>query len=147
MEQKDFQCPEDREFFINFLAGGDEEKFEREYRDYFDFRNPEIKRKEFNAIRNKAFKELVQRYGLKCQLHIHPDCSKNAKFNVDHFIPLSTNELNKKLRHMKRMGRRKVPAQSFGSNNIKNLFIACGRCNGYKKHRLVLHKWHYIGII
>jgi 5-methylcytosine-specific restriction endonuclease McrA len=132
-----FQYPEDRDFFVNFLAGGDEDLFNKEFADYFDFRDPKIKRGEFNRIRNKVFQELVRKHGKKCQLRIHPDCGKNGKFDVDHFIPLSTNELNKRLRHIKRTAHRKVPAQSFGSNNIKNLLIACSRCNAYKKHRIL----------
>lgn len=134
---KKFKYPEDRDFFIDFLASGDENKFDKEFPDYFDFRSSKIKRDEFNKIRNDVFRKLLVKYGEKCQLKIHPDCSKINKFEVDHFIPLSTNELNKKLRHMKRTSDRKVPAQSFGSNNIKNLLIACSRCNAFKKHLLI----------
>lgn len=137
MKQIDFEYPEDRDFFISFLADGDEKKFENEFKEYFDFRDPKIKRIEFNLLRPKLFQELVDRDGLKCQLRIHPDCNKTAVFQVDHVVPLSTNELNKKIRHVKRTAWRKVPAQSFGSNNIKNLIIACKRCNAFKKHRLI----------
>ena len=132
-----FEHPEDREFFTNLLAGGDEKKLEAEFPDYFDFRNPEVKRAEFNKIRPKVFKDLMGKYGEKCQLHIHPDCSKEKVWEMDHIIPLSTNELNKKLRHMVRTSRGKVPAQSFGSNHLKNLILACKRCNAFKKHRIL----------
>ncbi|GEM_PF-514338 len=132
-----FQYPEDRDFFVSFLTDGDEEKFEQEYKDCFDFRDPKIKKAEFDLLQPKLFRELVARYGLKCQLQIHPDCSKVAKFHVDHVIPRSTNELNKKLRNIKRTGWPKVESQSFGSNNVKNLVIACSRCNAYKKHRFI----------
>jgi len=133
----DFQYPEDKKFFINLLTNGDENQFDKKYKDCFDFRDPKIKRKEFNLIRNKVFKQLLSKYGKRCRLKIHPDCSKINKFDIDHFIPLSTNELNKKLRKMKPANGRKVPAQSFGSNNIKNLIIACSRCSAFKKHRII----------
>ncbi|MBP6859075.1 MAG: hypothetical protein KBC69_00415 [Candidatus Magasanikbacteria bacterium] len=109
----------------------------QKYSDYFDFRSPAIKRKEFNKIRNQVFKTLTASVDLICQLKAHPDCSKVKKFDVDHYIPLSSNELNKKLRHMKMVGSKKVVSQSFGSNHIKNLQIVCGRCNAFKKHRIM----------
>jgi len=132
-----FQHPEDKRFFIDLLADGDENKFDKKYPALFDFRDPKIKRREFNKIRNEVYKKLSARCGEKCQLECHPDCSKINKFHIDHRIPLSTNELNKKLRNMKRVDWRKVPAQSFGSNDIENLIIACSRCNAYKKHRIM----------
>jgi len=132
-----FEYPKDREFFANFLAGGDEKRLEKEFFECFDFRHPAIKRWEFNKVRKKMLDELMRKYGGKCQLRIHPDCSKDGKFEPDHIIPLSTNELNKKLRHMARTSGEKVPAQSFGSNHPKNLILTCKRCNAYKKHRLI----------
>jgi len=132
-----FKYPEDREFFANFLADGDKKRLEEEFSECFDFRHPAIKRWEFNKVRKKMLDELVRKYGGKCQLRIHPDCSKDGKFEPDHIIPLSTNELNKKLRHMTRTSGEKVPAQSFGSNHPKNLILTCKRCNAYKKHRLI----------
>ncbi|MBI2669528.1 MAG: HNH endonuclease [Candidatus Yanofskybacteria bacterium] len=133
-----FQHPEDREFFANLLTGGDQEKLEKEFSDCFDFRHPAIKRWEFNKIKRKLLKELILKHGGKCQLRIHLDCSKDGKFEPDHIIPLSTNELNKKLRHMARTSSEKVPSQSFGSNDIKNLLLSCKRCNAYKKHKLIM---------
>ena len=135
-----FEYPEDREFFASFLAGGDDKKLEEEFSDYFDFRDPEIKRAEFDKIRNNVFQELVKRYGKKCQLRINFDCSKEKVWEVDHIIPLSTNELNKKLRQMIRASSEKVAAQSFGSNHPRNLMLACKRCNAYKKHRIIINK-------
>lgn len=132
-----FEYPEDREYFANLLAGGSIEILEKEYRDFFDFNHPAIKRWEFNKIRKKVLRELMQKYDGKCQLQIHPDCSMDGKFEPDHIIPLSTNELNKKLRNMKRTSDEKIPAQSFGSNHPKNLILACSRCNAYKKHRIL----------
>lgn len=134
--QFNFQYQEDIQFFADQLSEGDREFLIRKYGDYFDFRAPLIKRKEFNKIRKQVFNTLVSKYGLVCQLKAHPDCSKIKKFDVDHYIPLSSNELNKSLRHIKRVGNKKVVSQSFGSNNIKNLQIVCGRCNAFKKHRM-----------
>lgn len=135
-----FEYPEDREYFISLLAQGDSHFFEQNCLKYFDFRDPKIKRNEFNKIRQTVLKTLVQKYGLKCQLKLHPDCSKIKKFDIDHLIPLSTNELNKKIRKLKPENSKKVPTQSFGSNDINNLVIACSRCNAYKKHRIIIPK-------
>ena len=46
----DFHYLEDKKYFINLLAKGDEERFEKESRCLFDFRTPQIKRNEFNKI-------------------------------------------------------------------------------------------------
>jgi hypothetical protein len=128
---------EDYDFFLNKLAKGNATLFEKKYRKMFDFRDPKIKRDEFNKIRNDIFKKLVSKYGKKCQLNIYKDCSKEQVFDVDHYIPLSTNELNKKLRGIKPKNGKKVPAQSLGSNDISNLRIACKRCNAFKKHKII----------
>lgn len=133
-----FQYKADYKFFLNKLAGGDENLFKQKYLRMFDFRPSVIKRKEFNLIRNKVFKELVLNYGKKCQLKIHPDCSKEERFDVDHYIPLSTNKLNKSLRKIKPEIGKKVISQSFGSNDISNLRIACRCCNSFKKHKITI---------
>jgi 5-methylcytosine-specific restriction endonuclease McrA len=135
-----FQYPEDEIFFAKLLCGGDVSLLNKEYSSLFDFRNPIVKRNEFNKIRGQLFKELIKIYGLSCQLGLHSDCSKIKKFEIDHIIPLSTNELNKKLRKIKAEKGKKVAAQSFGSNNIDNLILACHRCNAYKKHRIIMPK-------
>lgn len=132
-----FKHQSDRNFFIKALADGDEELFEKKYLKLFDFRDSKIKRSEFNLIRNEAYKKLVSKYGEECQLKLCLDCSQKRVFAVDHYIPISSNELNKKLRHMKPAEGKKVPAQSFGSNHIENLRIACEKCNNFKKHRLM----------
>lgn len=132
-----FEYPEDREFFAQLLCNGDVEKLDENFREYFDFRHPAIKRWEFNKTRKKVLRELIEKYGEECQLKIHPDCSKIKKFEPDHIIPLSTNELNKKLRNMELTSTEKVPAQSFGSNHPNNLILACSRCNAFKKHRFL----------
>jgi len=134
----EFEHPEDREFFANLLSGGNSERLEKEYADLFDFRHPAIKRWEFDKTSKKVLKELLEKYGEVCQLKLHPDCSKEKVWQTDHVIPLSTNELNKKLRHMGRTGKEKVLAQSFGSNHPRNLILSCKRCNAFKKHRLIL---------
>ena len=115
-----FEYPKDREFFVNLLAGGDEKKFETEFSDCFDFRHPTLKRREFNKTCKNVRSSLLEKYGEVCQLRIHPDCSKEKIWEPDHIIPLSTNELNKKLRHMARTSSKKISAQSFGSNHPKN---------------------------
>ena len=134
----EFEDPEDRKFFADLLVGGDEARLEREFSNRFDFRHPAIKREEFNKIRKQVLKNLLQKYGKACQLRLHQDCSKVAVWEPDHIIPLSTNELNKKLRHMLRTGTEKVLRQSFGSNHPDNLTLACKRCNAFKKHRLLM---------
>ncbi|MFA5109473.1 MAG: HNH endonuclease signature motif containing protein [Patescibacteria group bacterium] len=132
-----FQYKADYIFFLKKLANGEETLFKKDFLKMFDFRNPQIKRKEFNSIRNKIYKELVLKYGEKCQLNLCPDCSKIKSFAVDHFIPLSTNKLNKLLRKLKPEAGKKVASQSFGSNDISNLRIACKRCNSFKKHKII----------
>lgn len=134
----DFQYPEDEKYFINLLAGGDKDLFYNKYYKLFDFRNPFLKRQEFNKKRNDILKKLTKRVSFKCQLSLHPDCSKLKKFDIDHIIPLATNELNKKLRKIKSTKGKKVPSQSFGSNDESNLILACSRCNAYKKHRIII---------
>jgi 5-methylcytosine-specific restriction endonuclease McrA len=133
-----FQYKADYRYFLELLAKGDENLFARKYLKLFDFRSPVIKRREFNLIRHKVFKELVAKYGKKCQLNLCSDCSEKKLFDVDHYIPLSTNELNKKIRGLKGISGKKVLSQSFGSNDIANFRIACKRCNAYKKHRIIL---------
>lgn len=133
-----FKYDTDYKFFLDKLTHGDANLFEEKFSWLFDFRNPKIKRDEFNKNRNTYLSILVKKYGLVCQLRLHEDCEVVKEFNVDHFIPLSTNELNKKLRGLKPQKGKKVPSQSFGSNDLENLRIACKRCNAYKKHRIIL---------
>ena len=133
-----FEYLEDREFFANLLADGDIEKLESVFADYFDFEHPAIKREAYNKIRKQVLAELIEKYGEVCQLQLHPDCNVAEGLQVDHIIPLSSNELNKQLRHMERTGSEKVVRQSFGSNHRKNLTLACKRCNAYKKHKFYL---------
>lgn len=131
-----FEFVEDEKYFANILCNGDIGILESKYSKMFDFRSPIVKRKEFNVIRNKIYSELVTKYGKICMLKMHPDCSPEKKLVVDHLIPLSSNILNKKLRGLKAELGKKVKSQSFGSNNVSNLILACERCNSYKKHNL-----------
>lgn len=133
----DFTYLEDKVFFIELLAHGDEALFETKFARLFDFRDPQIKRKEFNAIRNAVYAKLIARYGPVCQLKVHPDCTKDKQFHVDHMIPLSSVILQRKLRGMKNNPDGTKPKSlSYGSNHPDNLLLACARCNSFKKHRL-----------
>ncbi len=132
-----FQYKADYNFFLNKLAHGDVVLFKKEFAKLFDFSDPSTKRSEFNKKRKDLFKALLEKYGRICQLKLHNNCSSIKEFDVDHYIPLSTNELNKKLRGLKPKDGKKVPSQSFGSNNIANLRIACKKCNAFKKHRIM----------
>lgn len=134
---QDFQYKADYDFFINKLANDDAFLFEGKFQKLFDFRDPKIKRFEFNKLRNDLFRKLLDKHGEICQLRLCADCCVVKRFDIDHYIPLSTNELNKKLRGLKPKDGKKVPSQSFGSNDIANLRIACKRCNAFKKHRII----------
>lgn len=132
-----FEYPEDRQFFANLLAEGDVNQLDVAYSDLFDFRHPAIKRWEFNKTKHKVLKELIEKHKGQCQLGISPECSSEHRMEPDHIIPLSTNVLNKELRGMKRVSSAKVEPQSFGSNHPRNLTLACRKCNGLKKHRIL----------
>jgi hypothetical protein len=49
-----FEYSENRAFFAKLLAGGDEKRLDMAFSDYFDFRDPAIKRLEFNKICKKV---------------------------------------------------------------------------------------------
>lgn len=132
-----FEFPEDREFFANLLTGGDVNLLDN-YRDYFDFRSPVQKRKEYDMMRDELFRELVNRDGYKCGLRIHPDCTIDKDLQIDHIIPLSSNELNKQIRQLPPEKGKKVKTQSWGSNYIGNLMFACPKCNNRKKHKFMV---------
>ena len=103
---------------------------------FLDPRDASLKRREFNKVRNQRYAELKEEEGEKCQLN-YECCDESTGFEVDHIFPLSTNVLNKKLRNMPAPEGKKVPPQPIGSNNPENLILACRKCNGYKKHRLI----------
>jgi len=130
-----FQFYKDKKYFAQICCNGDMAKL-KDYEVFFDFRAPLIKRAEFNENKRKYFPQLAEKYDKECKLKISPDCTPTSNLVIDHFIPLSSNELNKKLRHLKPQPGKKIPTQSFGSNNLKNLVIACSKCNFLKKHKL-----------
>lgn len=131
----EFEYVEDEGFFAQLLEeippGGST------FESLFDFRNPKEKRREFNRIRTRVEEVLINKYGLKCQLALNERCNIDEGVEIDHLIPLSSNKLNKEIRMLKAEKGRKVKTQSFGSNNIENLVLACPRCNATKKHRLL----------
>ena len=133
-----FEYPEDRKFFVDLLSGGDEEKFDKEFSDYFDFNHQAIKRWVFNKTSKKVLAELIEKYGGKCQLRIHPECSTTGVWHPDHIIPLASAELHRKLRHLTNNSDGSKPESvSYGSNHPKNLTLACEKCNLRKKHRII----------
>lgn len=130
-----FEYPEDQEYFEQMLLHEDIQDI-NEFSNMFDFRIPELKRKEFNRIRNQILERLKNHHGLKCMLNLDC-CDLRSGIAVDHLIPISSNKLNKEIRKLKPDKGRKVKAQSFGSNHIDNLIIACSKCNNRKKHRML----------
>ena len=127
-----FDYPEDNDHFDGVLQdiGGVDT-----YSHLFDFRDPDLKRKEFNSIRDAVFAGLKRRYGKGCQLRCHDDCCGVGTV-VDHLIPLSSNVLNKTLRGMRATTDKKAPTQSFGSNHEDNFVLACRRCNAFKQSKI-----------
>ncbi len=130
-----FEFPEDKEFFRKLLCELDEDI--NNYGLFFDFRSPIVKRKEFNYQKDHLLSILHEQYSTACQLQLSGMCGIRSGVAVDHLIPLSTNELNKKLRHLSAPLGKKVLSQSFGSNRPNNLVIACYSCNNHKKHRFL----------
>ncbi|MDD4628765.1 MAG: hypothetical protein PHE68_05230 [Candidatus Peribacteraceae bacterium] len=127
---------EDATYFASVLCDGDPATLQEKYAQYFDHRDPAVKRREFNAKRRAIVNELRARYGDDCMLQYEGMCQGRATA-VDHLIPLSSNILNKRLRNMQSPPGKKVPTQSFGSNHPDNLILACERCNAFKKHRFL----------
>ena len=129
----EFEFKEDREYFINLLLDSIPSSI---FISLFDFRSPIEKRKEFDTNRKVLLPQLLKLYGKNCMLQLG-DCDINSGIAIDHLIPISTNKLNKEIRKLKAEKGKKVKAQSFGSNHINNLVIACNNCNNSKKHRLL----------
>ncbi len=130
-----FKFPDDEEFFRHLLCKPDEDI--SKYELLFDFRSAIVKRKEFNYQYTHLLSRLYGQCGTMCQLQCQSVCDIRSGITIDHLIPLSTNELNKKLRHLPAPPGKKVPSQSFGSNHPNNLVIACCSCNNHKKHRFL----------
>lgn len=131
-----FDHIEDQAFFAELLCDGDEDVFETRFSHCFDFRDPRVKRAEFDVQKIKLKALILERYGRKCMLQYPGICEGSTKLLLDHFIPLSSNVLNKTLRHISSEKGRKVKTQSFGSNHPDNFVLACPRCNAFKKHRM-----------
>lgn len=113
-----------------------------DYAELFDFDPPAFKRAAFAKIRGDILRLRLAEHGEVCQLRIHAQCDVSTGLHIDHVIPLSTNQLNKALRGLGTSQtpggkRRKTPTQSFGSNHPRNLILACAKCNGHKKHRIL----------
>lgn len=132
-----FEYPEDRQLFADILADGDVSLLDHVYSDLFDFRHHAIKRWEFDKVRKKILLDLIEKHHGQCQLGIHPQCSPESGLEPDHIIPLASNVLNKELRKLIPATGMKVESQNFGSNHPRNLTLACRKCNGLKKHRIL----------
>ncbi len=128
-----FEYNEDKEFFRELLkpVGGLDANH-----DLFDFRDPQIKRREFGKLRKEIFRKLIRNRGNTCELKWDSNCTGSAE-NVDHIIPLSSNKLNKALRKIVPKSSKKVASQSFGSNYERNFALACAKCNASKKHKFL----------
>ncbi|MDA1036080.1 MAG: hypothetical protein O3B65_04260 [Chloroflexi bacterium] len=130
-----FDFTEDRHFFERLLCQPGETL--EHYQELFDPRSPALKRREFKTLRPKLFKDLVAIHGPRCLIGYPDHCDVTSGLAVDHLIPLSSNKLNKDLRRLAPERGKKVLAQSFGSNAVRNLLIACSNCNNHKKHRFL----------
>ena len=130
-----FSLPEYEQFFQELLCDPGENL--SRYAALFDFRPPEIKRREFNRKRRHLLAQLLEQYGRICQLNYPELCDIDSGIQVDHIIPLASNKLNKELRQLPPPSGKKVPAESFGSNNPQNLIITCRNCNVHKMHRFL----------
>ena len=143
-----FKFQEDKEFFIKLLSSVKNKLNKNEFDLYFDFRDAKTKRDEFNLKRNDILNELQNQHGVCCQLNLLDNCDCKQGIGVDHYIRLSSDELNKNLRGLKPTKGHKVISQSFGSNNIENMLLACKKCNAYKKHRFIFNdsqdKWKIV---
>lgn len=136
----EFEFLDDQTFFENLLCQPPE-TLDRYY-ELFDFRSPQLKRREFSVIRNKTKENLELQFGPICMLNFASDCDPRKGLVVDHLIPLSSNKLNKLFRKMQPSRNqdgvlKKVLTQSFGSNSAKNLILACHNCNSLKQNSLL----------
>ncbi len=133
----EFEFAEDQEYFEKVLCSKSQSI--SHFMHLFDFRPVSEKRREFSNIRHKIRKELISKFGEECMLNLSM-CDISSGIVIDHLIPLSTNQLNKSLRKLAPVKGKKVATQSFGSNHIDNLVIACASCNNHKKHRILESK-------
>ena len=133
-----FEYLEDQKYYEDLLLHETHNNINN-FASMFDFRPPEIKRKEFNKNRKRILEALRQKHGMNCMLKFDC-CDIHSGITVDHLIPISSNKLNKELRNLKPEKGKKVKTQSFGSNHLDNLIIACSNCNNHKKHRILDHE-------
>jgi 5-methylcytosine-specific restriction endonuclease McrA len=125
---------EDKIYFKSLLQDVNEETFTS----LFDISSPVDKRKAFNKNKKAIFDRLNVIQKDVCLLGFKVICDTTKGFEIDHIIPLSSNILNKTLRHMKAVEKgKKVQSESYGSNHMNNLILACKACNQHKKHRLL----------
>ncbi len=128
-----FRYKKDKQYFADLFADGSIGMLQKKYGLRFDFRNPTIKRREYNADKQELFPLIFKRAKGICQI-----CKSVRGIEIDHIVPLASNQLNKKFRKMcptKIGGKlKKVPSESYGSNNPKNLQLACKSCNRKKWH-------------
>jgi len=126
----DYEYPEDEQFFVSLL--GEDALIS----DIFDFRDAKFKRREFAKVRQHIMREFFAAGRIKCELRLLDSCNDNDLV-LDHIVPLSSNELNKRIRKLPPPRGKKIQRQSFGSNHPGNLLVACTKCNGHKKHRFI----------
>lgn len=131
-----FEHLDDEQFFASLLAEGNKEELRTKFIQRFDFREPSVKRADFDKLKKLAMEKMVQQGRTECELHLVAGCDSRYLV-LDHIIPLSSNELNKHLRRITAPQGKKIPAQSFGSNDPSNFLIACENCNNFKKHRFI----------
>lgn len=130
----EFKYKKDRQYFADKLSDGSVAMLEKRHDRLFDFRNPKLKRAEYNAKKQSLFSVVFRRAQGICQI-----CKAVKGIEIDHKIPLASNYWNKKFRGMrpkKVNGRlKKVSSESYGSNHLENLQLACKSCNRKKWHR------------
>ena len=129
-----FRDEQEKQFFMELLCSDQDSINDFGY--LFDFREPKDKRSEFNRKRSRILAFLIDTEGANCILHFG-NCDLKSGYNIDHIIPISTNIINKHVHKMPAEKGKKVKTESYGSNDIYNLRIACQNCNLEKKHRFL----------
>jgi 5-methylcytosine-specific restriction endonuclease McrA len=130
-----FEFLEDRTFFEKLFC--QENETIELYKNYFDFRLPSIKKEEFSAIKEELAEKLIPLAKDHCALSFHHVCDTDSGMAIDHFIPLSSSELNRHIRKMKSSGYKVIPSQSFGSNKEENIIVVCKNCYKQRNHKFV----------
>ena len=92
--------------------------------------------REFAKVNKSIMAKLLADGRNRCELRLLESCNDTGLV-LDHIIPLSSNELNKRIRKLPTPRGKKIARQSVGSNHPSNLLVACPKCNGYKKHRFI----------